>query len=104
MVLDPLNFKAQMMSGAIYGLSAAIGQQISFADGAPQQSNFSDYDAMRMNQCPDIVIEILENSGHLGGAGEPATPPVMAALANAIYALNGKRIRSMPLNGEVSFV
>ncbi|SOC84129.1 isoquinoline 1-oxidoreductase, beta subunit [Ensifer adhaerens] len=104
MVLDPLNFKAQMMSGAIYGLSAAIGQQISFADGAPQQSNFSDYDAMRMNQCPDITIEILENSGHLGGAGEPATPPVMAALANAIFALNGKRIRSMPLNGEVSFV
>ncbi len=51
MALDPLNFKAQMMSGAIYGLSAAIGQQISFADGAPQQSNFSDYDAMRMNQC-----------------------------------------------------
>lgn len=104
MVLDPVNFRAQVMSGAIYGLSAAIGQQISFADGAPQQSNFSDYDAMRMNQCPDIVIEILENSGHLGGAGEPATPPVMAALANAIFALNGKRIRSMPLNGEVSFV
>jgi isoquinoline 1-oxidoreductase subunit beta len=104
MALDPLNFKAQMMSGAIYGLSAAIGQQISFADGAPQQSNFSDYDAMRMNQCPDIVIDILENSAHLGGAGEPATPPVMPALANAIFALNGKRIRSMPLNGEISFV
>jgi isoquinoline 1-oxidoreductase beta subunit len=104
MVIDPVNFRSQMMSGAIYGLSAAIGQQISFADGAPQQSNFSDYDAMRMNQCPDIVIEILENSGHLGGAGEPATPPVMPALANAIFALTGKRLRAMPLNTEVSFV
>lgn len=103
-VIDPLNFKAQMMSGVIYGLSAAIGQQISFAKGAPEQSNFSDYDGLRMNQCPEIIVEILENSGHLGGAGEPATPPVMPALANAIFALTGKRIRSTPLNGEVSFV
>lgn len=103
MVIDPLNFRAQMMSGVIYGLSAAIGQKISFAGGAPEQSNFHDYDAMRMNQCPQITIDILENSGNLGGAGEPATPPVMPALANAIFALTGKRLRSMPLNEGVDF-
>lgn len=103
-VLDPMNFKAQMMSGIIYGLSAAIGQEISFADGAPQQSNFSDYDALRMNQCPAIEVEVLENSKTLGGAGEPGTPPVMPALANAIFALNGQRIRTLPLNKAISFV
>jgi isoquinoline 1-oxidoreductase subunit beta len=103
LALDPNNFRAQMMSGIIYGLSAAIGQNITFADGVVEQSNFSDYDAMRMNQCPDIEIEILENSGHLSGAGEPGTPPVMPALANAIFALNGKRIRTLPLNGSVDF-
>ena len=104
LAVDPLNFKAQMMSGIIYGLSAAIGQAITFAGGAPEQSQFSDYDAMRMNQCPQINVEILENSGHLGGAGEPGTPPVMPALANAIFALNGQRIRALPLNKTVSFV
>lgn len=104
LALDPRNFEGQMMSGIVYGLSAAIGQQITFRDGAPEQSNFSDSDAMRMNQCPKIEVAILENSGHLGGAGEPGTPPVMPALANAIFALNGKRIRSMPLNQEIDFV
>jgi isoquinoline 1-oxidoreductase beta subunit len=103
-VLDPLNFKAQMMSGIIFGLSAAVGQEITFADGAPQQSNFSDYDALRMNQCPQIEVDVLENSDHLGGAGEPGTPPAMPALANAIFALNGKRIRTLPLNKEIDFV
>ncbi|MEN9894521.1 MAG: hypothetical protein RIR97_373 [Pseudomonadota bacterium] len=103
-VLDPGNFKAQMMSGIIYGLSAAVHQEITFADGAPEQTNFSDYDALRMYQAPAIEIELLENSGHLGGAGEPSTPPSMPALANAIFALTGKRIRSMPFGKDVTFV
>ena len=102
-VLDPNNFKAQMMSGIIYGLSAAANQEITFADGATEQHNFSDFDPLRMNQAPAIEIEILQNSGHLGGAGEPSTPPSMPALANAIFALNGKRLRSMPFNKDVTF-
>jgi isoquinoline 1-oxidoreductase beta subunit len=103
-VLDERNFKAQMMSGVIYGLSAATAQQITFADGATEQQNFDTFDGLRMYQAPAVEIEILTNSAHMGGAGEPATPPVMAALANAIFALNGKRVRKMPLNGEVTFV
>ncbi|CAH0338561.1 molybdopterin cofactor-binding domain-containing protein [Rhizobium sp. CECT 9324] len=102
-VLDPLNFKAQMMSGIVYGLSAAISQEITFADGMVQQSNFHDYDALRINQCPVISVELLENSGHMGGAGEPGTPPVMPALANAIFALTGKRHRRLPLSYSVNF-
>ncbi|MCO6188111.1 molybdopterin cofactor-binding domain-containing protein [Rhizobium sp. L1K21] len=103
-VIDPKNFEAQMMSGIIFGLSAGINQKITFADGAVEQSNFHDFDAMRMSQCPQIDVAILENSDHMSGAGEPGLPPVMPALANAIFALNGKRVRRMPLNEEIDFV
>ncbi|GEO86182.1 MULTISPECIES: xanthine dehydrogenase family protein molybdopterin-binding subunit [Alphaproteobacteria] len=102
-VLDPLNFKAQMMSGIIYGLSAAVGQQITFADGVVEQSNFHAYDALRMNQSPAIEVELLENAHRLGGAGEPGTPPSMPALGNAIFALTGKRLRALPFSKEVDF-
>ena len=61
-VLDPSIFKAQMMSGIVFGLLSAIGQEITFADGMIEQSNFHDYDAMRINQCPDIEVEVLENA------------------------------------------
>ncbi len=104
LVIDPRNFEAQMMSGIIFGLSAGIGQKITFSDGVVEQSNFHDFDAMRMYQCPEIEIITLENSGQLSGAGEPGLPPVAPALANAIFALNGKRVRRMPLNEEVTFV
>lgn len=102
-VLDPAIFSAQMMSGIVFGLSSALGQEITFAGGAAEQTNFHDYDAMRINQCPNIEVAILENSGHMGGAGEPGTPPSIPALANAVFALTGKRIRTMPLSKEVTF-
>ncbi len=104
LVIDPKNFEAQMMSGIIFGLSAAVGQQITFSDGAVEQSNFHDFTSLRMNQCPEIEIVTLENSEHMSGAGEPGLPPVAPALANAIFALNGKRVRRLPLNEEISFV
>ncbi|MCO6180388.1 molybdopterin cofactor-binding domain-containing protein [Ciceribacter sp. RN22] len=102
-LLDPLNFKAQMMSGIIFGLSAAVGQQITFADGMVEQSNFHDYDSLRINQCPVIEVELLENAPRLGGAGEPGTPPAMPALGNAIFALTGKRLRRLPFSEDVTF-
>ncbi len=101
--LDPVNLEAQMMSGIIYGLSAAMGQEITFRDGMVQQVNFDSYDAMRMNQCPQIEVRILENSPKMGGAGEPGTPPSLPALANAIFATTGKRIRQLPLSKELGF-
>lgn len=104
LVLDERNFKAQIMSGIIFGLSAAMQQQITFADGVVEQQNFGDHDPLRMPQAPEIEIALLANSPHMGGAGEPGTPPVMPALANAIFALTGKRIRRMPLDTEVTFV
>ncbi len=104
LVIDENNFKAQMMSGIIFGLSAATGQAITIADGMVEQQNFSDYDSMRMHQCPAIDVAIVQSSPHMGGAGEPGTPPVMPALANAIFALTQKRLRRMPFANDVQFV
>ncbi len=101
--IDPRIIESQLVSGAIYGLSAAMGQEITFRDGKVEQSNFHDFDAMRMFQCPAFEVAILENFHRMGGVGEVGTPPAAPALANAIFALNGKRIRSLPLNREVAF-
>jgi isoquinoline 1-oxidoreductase subunit beta len=101
--LDPDIIKAQLISAAIYGLSAAIAQEITFADGMVEQSNFHDYDAMRIFQCPAFEVAILENFHKMGGVGEVGTPPAAPALANAVFALTGKRIRRLPLSQEVAF-
>ncbi|MEC9342937.1 MAG: molybdopterin cofactor-binding domain-containing protein, partial [Pseudomonadota bacterium] len=101
--LDPDIIKAQMMSGIVFGLSSAVGQEITFADGMVEQSNFHDFDALRMNQCPDIEVDVLETYHRMGGAGEPGTPPSVPALANAVFAATGKRVRTLPLNREIAF-
>lgn len=102
-VVDPAIVKTQMQSGIIYGLSAAMNQEITFADGMVEQTNFDTYDAMRMNQCPNIEVEIVSNATLIGGAGEPGTPPSFPALGNAIFAATGKRIRTMPFSKEIDF-
>ncbi|TIW31986.1 MAG: xanthine dehydrogenase family protein molybdopterin-binding subunit [Mesorhizobium sp.] len=101
--LDPDIIKAQLISAAIYGLSAAMGQEITFADGMVEQSNFHDFDAMRIFQCPVFEVAVLENFHKMGGVGEVGTPPAAPALANAIFALTGKRIRRLPLSKAVAF-
>jgi len=101
--IDPDNVKAQIMSGVVFGLSSALGQEINFEDGEVVEGNFDEFDSMRMNQCPNFHVELLETYHKVGGAGEPGTPPSIPALANAIYAATGKRIRTMPLSHEVDF-
>ncbi|MEO1657782.1 MAG: molybdopterin cofactor-binding domain-containing protein [Pseudomonadota bacterium] len=101
--VNPDGFAAQMESGVIYGLTAAIYGEITIEDGAVVQSNFHDYQAMRMSAAPPIETHII-NSGHKpGGAGEPGTPPAAPALANAIFAATGKRIRELPLHHHIPF-
>jgi isoquinoline 1-oxidoreductase beta subunit len=101
--LDPGIIEAQLVSGAVFGLSAAMGQEITLADGMVEQSNFHDFDAVRISQCPAFEVAILENAERMGGVGEIGTPPATPALANAVFALTGKRIRILPLSKEVAF-
>ena len=97
--MSPDGFKAQMESGIVYGLTAALYGEINIKDGAVVESNFHDYKMLRMNDAPNIEVEII-NSGDtsLGGGGEPGTPPIAPALTNAIFAITGKRIRELPVS------
>ena len=101
--IDPRNIEAQIQSAVIYGLTSAISGEITFEDGKVVQSNFHDYPAMRMNEVPEIEVAILENNPKITGVGEPGTPPSIPALANAIFALTGTRIRELPMNKLVTF-
>ncbi len=101
--LDPGIIEAQVQSGIVYGLSAAIRGEITFADGHVEQTNFSDYEPLRLRECPPIAVKVLENGEKIRGIGEPGTPPAAPALANAIFALTGQRIRSLPLGRDVMF-
>lgn len=97
LAIAPDGMKAQIESGIIYGLSAAMYGEITIQDGAVVESNFHDYRSLRMSDAPTIETHII-NSGHeLGGGGEPGTPGIAPALANAVYAASGIRVRSLPL-------
>jgi len=99
--LNPEGVKAQMESGIVYGLSAALYGRISLKNGRVEQSNFHDYPVLRIDEMPKVETHILNSGEALGGAGEPATAPIAPAVCNAIYALTGKRIRSLPI-GKLS--
>jgi len=96
--MNPDGFRNQMEGGIVMGLTAALYGEISLKDGAVEQSNFHDYQMMRMDECPAIAVEII-NGDHqkLGGAGEPGLPPAAPALANAVFAASGQRIRTLPI-------
>ena len=101
--VDPRNIEAQVQSGIIYGLTSAMMGEITFKNGEVVQSNFHDYPAMRIQQVPEIEVVILENNPRITGVGEPGTPPSIPALANAIFAATGKRIRELPMNKHIDF-
>jgi isoquinoline 1-oxidoreductase beta subunit len=96
---NPSGVVAQMESAINYGLTAALYGEITFENGRVQQSNFHDYQVLRIDEAPEIEVAII-NSGadKMGGAGEPGTPPIAPAVANAIYAATGRRIRKLPIS------
>lgn len=97
LAVAPDGIAAQLESGIIYGLTAALHGEISIENGAVAQSNFHDYKSVRMNEAPLIETHVI-NSGHdIGGAGEPGTPGIAPALANAVFDATGLRIRQLPL-------
>ncbi len=101
--LDPGNIEAQLQGAMVYGLSAAMRGEITFADGMAEQANFWDYEPLRLSQCPPIRVQVLENLPHIRGIGEPGTPPAAPALGNAIFALTGQRLRDLPFARTVTF-
>lgn len=101
--VNPALIRAQVESAIVYGLSAAMMQEITFKAGRVEQSNFTDFDALRINQMPRVEVAILENQSHVGGVGEPGLPPVIPALGNAIFDLTGQRLRETPFGKAVKF-
>jgi isoquinoline 1-oxidoreductase beta subunit len=95
--MHPDGMAAQMESGVAYGMTAALYGDISIRQGAVAQSNFHDYPMLRMDKAPNVETHIINSGAALGGAGEPGTPPIAAALANAIYSATGVRIRELPI-------
>jgi isoquinoline 1-oxidoreductase subunit beta len=103
-VLDPENFDNQVQGGVIWGLGHAMNAELTYADGIAQQTNYHAFEGMRLYQTPLIEVRALTNTNEVRGIGEPSVPPAAPALANAIFAATGKRIRELPLNKHIEFV
>jgi isoquinoline 1-oxidoreductase beta subunit len=95
--VNPLTIEAQMQSGVAFGLGAALESRITFKDGRVQQSNFDDYRVLRLPDMPQVEVHIVPSREKPGGVGEPGTPPIAPAVANAVAALTGQRLRELPL-------
>ena len=101
MHVNPSTIEAQMQSGIVYGLTAALKGAIDIQGGRVVQSNFHDYQMLRLAEMPVVEVYIVPSSEEPGGVGEPGTPPIAPAVCNAIFAATGKRIRRLPI-GKVS--
>jgi isoquinoline 1-oxidoreductase beta subunit len=99
-VINPDTVKAQMEGGIIFGLTAALKTEITLKNGRVEQTNFHDYQMLRMFESPEVEVYIVPSSENPTGVGEPGVPPVAPALTNAIFAATGKRIRRLPVRGS----
>jgi isoquinoline 1-oxidoreductase beta subunit len=96
-VVNPDTVKAQIEGGVIFGISGALWGEITLRDGRVEQSNFTDYRVLRMNETPVIEVHLVRNGEAPGGIGELGTASTAPALANAVFAATGKRLRKLPL-------
>jgi isoquinoline 1-oxidoreductase beta subunit len=96
--VNPLTVEAQIQSALVFGLSAALYGRITLKDGRVEQSNFGDYPVLRVNEMPECSVHIVPSRQAPSGIGEPGTPPIAPAVANAVFALTGKRLRKLPFD------
>ena len=96
--VNPLSIEAQLQSAVVYGLSAALYGSITLKSGVIEQSNFSDYPVLRISEMPEMTVHVVPSKAAPSGIGEPGTPPIAPAVANAIAALTGKRLRKLPFD------
>ena len=99
-IVNPDTIAAQMESGIIFGLSAALYGAITLKDGRVEQGNFHDYPIVRMEAAPKIEVHIIPSNEPPGGVGEPGVPPIAPAVANALFAATGARVRSLPITPD----
>jgi isoquinoline 1-oxidoreductase beta subunit len=101
-IVNPLGVQAQMMGGTIDGLSTALNLEITVEGGRVRQSNFHDYPLLRSNEAPDVEVVMIDSSAAPSGAGEMGLPSALPALANAIFAATGKRLRTLPIGRQLA--
>ena len=103
-IIDPINFDNHVKGAVVWGLGHAMNCEITYSDGKAQQLNYHAHEGLRLHQCPEIEVAGLENGEHIRGIGEPPVPPAAPALANAIFAATGQRLREMPFHKHIDFV
>jgi isoquinoline 1-oxidoreductase beta subunit len=96
--VNPLTIEAQVQGALVYGLSAALHERITLKDGRVEQGNFTDFPILRISEMPDVSVHIVPSNEKPSGVGEPGTPPIAPAVANAVAALTGKRLRKLPFD------
>jgi isoquinoline 1-oxidoreductase beta subunit len=96
----PDNVTAQIEGAAIFGVSHALAERITFVNGVVQQSNFHDYPLLRIADAPDVHVRVISTDNPPGGVGEAGLPPIAPAIANAVAALTGARVRQLPMLPE----
>jgi len=101
MVVNPNTIEAQIQGGIIFGITAALYSEITIKDGRVEQSNFTDYRMLRIDQTPPIEVHIVKSSEAPGGIGEPGTAALAPALTNAIFSATGKRLRQLPVGRQL---
>jgi isoquinoline 1-oxidoreductase beta subunit len=99
-VTNPDTVKAQLQGGVVYGLTAALYGAITLKNGRVEQSNFNDYPMLTLREMPKVEVYIVPSDAPPSGVGEPGVPPIAPAVANAVFALTGKRIRRLPILSE----
>jgi isoquinoline 1-oxidoreductase beta subunit len=101
-IVNPDIVKAQVEGGVVFGISGALWGEITLKNGRVEQSNFNNYRVLRMNEAPPIEVHLVRNGEAPGGMGEPGTAVTAPALANAIFAATGKRLRKLPLEAGLA--
>lgn len=100
-IIHPGIVEAQMVGSVVAGLTAALHGEITIEAGRVKQGNFHDYPLLRIGEMPEVDVHIIKNTEEPGGVGEPGVPPIAPAVANAVFALTGKRIRRLPIRAEM---
>jgi isoquinoline 1-oxidoreductase subunit beta len=99
-VVNPDTAAAQIQGGIMFGITAALYGEITIRQGRVEQSNFDNYQMLRIDEAPAVEVHLVDSAGAPGGLGEPGTAAIAPAVVNAIFAATGKRLRKLPIDQE----